>query len=110
MKNLPKEKFMGVEGLIKQLEAKVASLEHQVEDLQNRTTRKDISNVPNITSYGAFGAAIGIRKGVSRYIDVEKTLLRDTYGGYRSVLKSSTPSCNNVVWDGCWKFYGVYKE
>ena len=117
MRNLPKEKFIYTEGLIKRLEAKIASLEQRVTNLQEETTRKNEATAPGRTSYGAISQASSGRNGIARYIDVRKTylVLDDGIGGigYKSFLQSLTPSKNNVVWDataGCFKFYGVYKE
>ena len=112
MRNLPKEKLVGTEGLIKQLEAKIASLEQRVTKLQEETTKKNISTVPNVTEYGSISSAINANNGIARYIDVDETLfVRDNMVG--GIAYSSVLGTENVVWDavaGCFKFYGVYKE
>ena len=113
MKNLPKEKFVNTAGLIKQLEAKVASLEQQIKDLQERTTRKDVATPPNITSYNGASPAIAARNGIARYVDVKLTQFTYEDGERKAPLMSLDADKNSIVWDetaGCFKFYGVYKE
>ena len=113
MKNLPKEKFVNTAGLIKQLEAKVASLEQQIKDLQERTTRKDVATPPNITSYTGASPAIAARNGIARYVDVKLTQFTYEDGTNKAPLMSLDPEKNSVAWDSvneCFKFYGIYKE
>ena len=128
MKGLPQEQPVNTEGLIRNLAAKVAYLEQVVSDLSTelaKVTRiaaapTGQTSIPQKTMQQGLadsGFGYGIRGGIAKYIDVDRTLLvRDNDAGgiaYSSPIASSVVTTNNIVWDstaGCFKFYAVYKE
>lgn len=128
MKSLPQEKPINTEGVIRNLEARVAELAEQVNRLRDelaKATRVAAAptgqaSIPQKTMQQGIvdsGFGIGIRGGIAKYIDVDRTLFvkDNTVGGiaYSSPLADTSSLKNNIVWDataGCFKFYGVYKE